>query len=148
MCLDTLFCLLCLERSHLPMHEPSNFMVGRAAFGPMKPLVTKYHLTVLQDVPDHRIIDMFELEGTLNGHLLHLPCNEQGHLQLHQVAQNPIQPDLEYLQGRGTYLCGMYPTDPCSSQAGFCKRDSSATSKSLELVWTCICNCFPEVTML
>jgi len=67
--LDTLFCLLCLERSHLPMHEPSNFRVGRAAFGPMQPLVTKYHLTVLQDVPDHRIIDMFELEGTLKGHL-------------------------------------------------------------------------------
>jgi len=27
----------------------------------------------------HRIIESFELEGTLEGHLVQLPCNEQGH---------------------------------------------------------------------
>ena len=32
---------------------------------------------------------------TFKGHLLQLPCNEQGHLQLDQVAQSPMQPDLE-----------------------------------------------------
>ena len=29
------------------------------------------------------------------------PRNEQGPLQLHQVAQSPAQSDLAYLQGRG-----------------------------------------------
>ncbi|KAK4831029.1 LOW QUALITY PROTEIN: hypothetical protein QYF61_014917 [Mycteria americana] len=31
------------------------------------------------------------------------PCNEQGHLQLDQVAQSPIQPELECFQGWGIY---------------------------------------------
>ena len=31
-----------------------------------------------------RIIESFQLEGTLKGHLVQLPCNKQGHLQLHQ----------------------------------------------------------------
>ena len=33
-----------------------------------------------------RIIELFELEGTFKGHLIRLPYNEQGHLQLHQGA--------------------------------------------------------------
>jgi len=45
------------------------------------------------------IIESFELERTLKGHLLQLLCNELGHLQLDQVAQSPVQPDLECLQG-------------------------------------------------
>ena len=52
----------------------------------------------------HRIIELFEFEGTLKGHLVQLPCTEQGHLQLDQVAQSPIQPDLECLQGWGILL--------------------------------------------
>jgi len=36
-----------------------------------------------------RIIGLFELEGTLKGHLVQLPCTEQGHLQLHQVLRAP-----------------------------------------------------------
>jgi len=32
----------------------------------------------------YRIIESFELEGTLKGHLVRLPCNEQGHLHIHQ----------------------------------------------------------------
>ena len=31
-----------------------------------------------------------ELEGTFKAHLVQ-PCSEQGHIQLHQVAQSPIQ---------------------------------------------------------
>ena len=33
------------------------------------------------------IVELFELEGTLKGHLIQLPCNEQGHLQLDQVLR-------------------------------------------------------------
>ena len=32
-------------------------------------------------------------------HIDQLPCNEQGHLQLHQDAQSPVQSDSECLQG-------------------------------------------------
>ena len=31
----------------------------------------------------------FELEGTLKGHVVQVPCNEQGHPQLHQVLRAP-----------------------------------------------------------
>jgi len=52
---------------------------------------------------NHRIIELVELEETLKGHLVQLPCNELGHLQLHQVAQSLIKPDLEHLRGWSTY---------------------------------------------
>ena len=35
-----------------------------------------------------RITELFELEGILESHLVHLPCNEQG--QLDQAAQSPV----------------------------------------------------------
>jgi len=38
----------------------------------------------------HRIIEPFELGETLRGHLIQLPCNDQGHLQLHQVLRAPF----------------------------------------------------------
>jgi len=31
------------------------------------------------------MIEVFELEGTFKGHIVQLPCREQGHLQLDQV---------------------------------------------------------------
>jgi len=46
---------------------------------------------------DYRIIEW--LEGTFDSHLVQPPCNKQRHLQLDQVAQGPIQPDLECFQG-------------------------------------------------
>ena len=52
---------------------------------------------------NHRTIESLELEETLKGHLVQLPCKEQGHLQLHQVSQNHIQSDLECLQGWDTH---------------------------------------------
>ena len=48
---------------------------------------------------NHRITQPFELEGTLKDHLVQLPCSEQGYIQIVQVVQSPVQPDLECLQG-------------------------------------------------
>ena len=48
------------------------------------------------------IIESFELEGSLKGHLVLLSCNEQRHLQLDQVVQSPVQPDFE-CQGWGIH---------------------------------------------
>ena len=36
------------------------------------------------------VMESFELEGTGKGHLVQLPCNEQEHLQLHQVLRAPF----------------------------------------------------------
>ena len=33
------------------------------------------------------IVESFELDGIFKGYLVQLPCNEQGHLQLHQVLR-------------------------------------------------------------
>jgi len=46
-------------------------------------------------------IESFELEGTFKGHLIQLPCSEEGHLQLGQITQSPVQP--ECLQGEGSH---------------------------------------------
>ena len=37
----------------------------------------------------YSIMESFELEETLKGHLAQLPCNEQRHLQLHQGLRAP-----------------------------------------------------------
>ena len=47
----------------------------------------------------HRIIESLELEGTFKCHLVQLPSNDQGYLQLGQVARSLVQPDLGCLQG-------------------------------------------------
>lgn len=36
---------------------------------------------------NQRIMESRELEGTIKGHLVQLPCNEQGHLQPDKAAQ-------------------------------------------------------------
>ena len=55
----------------------------------------------------HRIINLFELEGTFKGHLVQFLYSEQGHPPLDQGAQNLVQPDLECLQGQVIHhLCG------------------------------------------
>ena len=40
----------------------------------------------------------FELEGIFEGHLVQLPFREQGHLQVDQVAQSLVQPDLKCVE--------------------------------------------------
>ena len=50
----------------------------------------------------HRIIESFELEGTLKGHPVQLPCNEQGYPQLNQGAQSPSSLTLAVSRGRVT----------------------------------------------
>jgi len=44
---------------------------------------------------NHKIVEFFGLEETLRGHLVQPLCSKQGHLQLGQVAQSPVQPGLE-----------------------------------------------------
>jgi len=44
-----------------------------------------------------RIIESLEMEVTFKGHLVQLPCNEQGHPQLDQAAQSLIQSCLDSL---------------------------------------------------
>ena len=51
----------------------------------------------------NRIMEQFGLEGIFRGHLAQPPCSEQGHLQLDQGAQSPIQPDLEQFQWWGIH---------------------------------------------
>ena len=73
--------------------------------------------------PDHlpyRTMESLELEGTFKGHLVQLPCNEQEHAQLDQVAQGLIQPLLESLQGRGIHHLSEQPV-PLSHHT-HCKR--------------------------
>ena len=49
------------------------------------------------------------VERTFKGRLVQPYCNEQGHLQLDQVDQNPVQPDLECFQGWGIYQLSEQP---------------------------------------
>jgi len=42
----------------------------------------------------HRIRESLELKWAFKGHLVQLPCNEQGHPRLDQVALDLIQPYL------------------------------------------------------
>ena len=54
-----------------------------------------------------KITECLGLEGIFRGHLAQPPCSEQGHLQLDQAAQSPVQPSLEWFQGCGLhYLSG------------------------------------------
>jgi len=56
---------------------------------------------------NHRIIEPSELERTLKGHLVQLPCNEHGHLQRDQGAlSSPVQcmSLTECLQGHPPHL--------------------------------------------
>jgi len=51
-----------------------------------------------------RTTEWLGLEATFKGHLVQPPCSEQGHLQLDEVAQSPVQPGLECFQAVTTSL--------------------------------------------
>ena len=51
-------------------------------------------------LPEPVTIESFELEETFKGHLVQLPCNEQGHPMLDQAAQGLIQPALKVSRDR------------------------------------------------
>ena len=65
---------------------------------PWKRFISVWHLAIAKHRTNHTIIECFGLEGTFRGHLVQ-PCSEQGHLQLAQVAQSPVQPGLEHFLG-------------------------------------------------
>ena len=55
-----------------------------------EPAVSSFKITAnLSFLRLRRIMESFELEGTLKGHLVPLFCNEQGHPQLHQELRAP-----------------------------------------------------------
>ena len=55
----------------------------------------------------NRILESFELEETLKCHLVQLPCNEQGNLQLDQVARSLSQSGFECLHGWVSMVYGL-----------------------------------------
>ena len=70
------------------------------------------------------------MEGPFKGHLVHPPCIDQGHLQLEQVTQSPVQPDLECFQGWGIYLL--------SGRSVHLEVASGLWDASHQVPWTCI----------
>ena len=66
-------------------------------------------------------------------HLVQPPCNDQGHLPLDQVAQSPVQSDLECFQGWGIYHLSGQPVPvfhhPC------CKKKKTNKKTSLYPVY-------------
>jgi len=67
---------------------------------------------------NHRIISVGR--DSFKGHLVQLPYNEQGHLQLHHAAQSPIQPDPECSQGQDIHHQSGQPV-PVSHDP-YCKK--------------------------
>ena len=76
----------------------------------------------------HRVIELFELKGTFKGHLVQSPYSEQGQLQLHQVAQSPVQPNCECLSGRwGIHRISGQPVTML--HCSYCKKTSSLSNR-------------------
>ena len=80
--------------------EPNPFLLPHSKSRRTSSVLTE----VLSSSCLHRIIDSFKLEETFKGHLVERPCNEQGHLQLHQVEQ----PDLEWDGASTTSLGNLF----------------------------------------
>jgi len=50
-------------------------------------VLQKFEQLIESEGKNHRITESFQLGGTLKGHVVQLPCTEQGHSQLHQCSQ-------------------------------------------------------------
>lgn len=66
-----------------PRAAVHDLCVGAAAEPNRMELLLQAHCRLIRE--------SFELDGTFEGHLLQLPCNEHGHLQLHQAAQSLVR---------------------------------------------------------
>lgn len=71
------------------------------------------------------------IEVTFKGHLVQPPCLDQGHIQLDEVFQNPIQPDLEFFQGCGIYH--LYGRSVAVFQHPLCNKKEK---KNLPYIWS------------
>lgn len=88
------------------LHCPQLFSFGAVVTRREKTQTSSEHLLThafpcptFFKLPSHRTTELLELEGILKGHLLQLPCSDQGHPQLNQVAYSLVQPGLDCLQG-------------------------------------------------
>jgi len=77
-----------------------------------------------EQVCNRRIIEWFELEGTLKGHLAQPPCNEQGHLQLHQEP-HPAWP---WVSPRTGHLPSLWAACTSTSPPLLLKNNTSSPS--------------------
>lgn len=77
-----------------------------------------------------RIVESSELKEIFEGHLVQLPCNGLGHVQLDQVVQSLVQTRLECLWGWGINRLSAQPVPV--PQNPYCKTLlPSIQSKSL-----------------
>ena len=71
-----------------------------------------------------RIITLFELEGTLKGHLVLLTCNEKGHIQIDQVLRALSSLTLDVSRGGAS----------TTSLGNLCQCLTTLTVKNLVLI--------------
>ena len=86
-----------------------------------------------------RIIELFELEGTLKGHLVQLPSNEQGHPQLHQKLRAPSHLILGISRDGVSTISGQPLPVPDHSYCKSASPDEFFLSKILQRNFKLIC---------
>lgn len=78
------------------------------------------HLSIILSFKNHGVIELFQLEGTLKGHLIQFPCTEQGHLQLHQCSEpHPALPGMSPEMGLPPPLWPTCSTATSANVTGF-----------------------------